>query len=34
VKGFTPQAMDLLIHHDWPGNIRELEMRLSARWCC
>ena len=25
VKGFTPQAMDLLIHFDWPGNIRELE---------
>ena len=25
VKGFTPQAMDLLIHYDWPGNIRELE---------
>ncbi|WP_150003388.1 sigma-54-dependent response regulator transcription factor ZraR [Escherichia albertii] len=24
-KGFTPQAMDLLIHYDWPGNIRELE---------
>ncbi|MGQ7110082.1 sigma 54-interacting transcriptional regulator, partial [Escherichia sp. TWPC-MK] len=20
VKGFTPQAMDLLIHYDWPGN--------------
>ena len=25
VKAFTPQAMDLLIHYDWPGNIRELE---------
>ncbi|VUS60282.1 sigma-54-dependent response regulator transcription factor ZraR [Klebsiella huaxiensis] len=25
VQGFTPQAMDLLIHYDWPGNIRELE---------
>ena len=25
VKGFTPQAMDLLIHYDWPGNIRELK---------
>ena len=25
VKGFTPPAMDLLIHYDWPGNIRELE---------
>ncbi len=25
VKGFTPQAMDLLIHYPRPGNIRELE---------
>ncbi|HDT6511521.1 TPA: sigma-54-dependent response regulator transcription factor ZraR [Klebsiella aerogenes] len=25
VQGFTPQAMDLLIHYGWPGNIRELE---------
>lgn len=25
VQGFTPQAMDLLIHYPWPGNIRELE---------
>ena len=25
VKGFTPQARELLIHYDWPGNIRELE---------
>jgi len=24
VKGFTPEAMDKLIHHDWPGNVREL----------
>jgi len=24
IKGFTPQAMDNLIHHDWPGNVREL----------
>jgi len=24
IKGFTPQAMDYLIHHDWPGNVREL----------
>ena len=33
VKGFTPQAMDLLIHYPWPGNIRELETRWSGRWC-
>jgi len=24
IKGFTPQAMDRLLRHDWPGNIREL----------
>jgi two-component system response regulator HydG len=25
VKGFTPQAMDMLLKHEWPGNVRELE---------
>jgi two-component system response regulator HydG len=25
VKGLTPQAMDLLLKYQWPGNIRELE---------
>ncbi|WP_127959644.1 sigma 54-interacting transcriptional regulator [Serratia microhaemolytica] len=25
VKGFTPQAMDLLLKYSWPGNVRELE---------
>jgi two-component system response regulator HydG len=24
IKGFTPGAMDRLIHYDWPGNVREL----------
>ncbi len=24
IKGFTPQALDLLIRHAWPGNVREL----------
>ncbi|MCP3951446.1 MAG: sigma-54-dependent Fis family transcriptional regulator [Desulfobacterales bacterium] len=24
IKGFTPQAMDVLVHYDWPGNVREL----------
>jgi two-component system response regulator HydG len=24
IKGFTPQALDLLIRHGWPGNVREL----------
>ncbi|HHP7233584.1 MAG TPA: sigma-54-dependent transcriptional regulator [Desulfobacterales bacterium] len=25
VKGFTPQAMDMLLKYEWPGNVRELE---------
>jgi two-component system, NtrC family, response regulator HydG len=25
VKGFTPQALELLRRHRWPGNVRELE---------
>ncbi len=24
IKGFTPQALDLLVRYDWPGNVREL----------
>ncbi|MCX5851151.1 MAG: sigma-54 dependent transcriptional regulator [Deltaproteobacteria bacterium] len=24
IKGFSPQAMDLMLKYDWPGNIREL----------
>ena len=24
IKGYTPQAMDLLIRYAWPGNVREL----------
>lgn len=24
-KGFTPQAMDILLKYSWPGNVRELE---------
>jgi two-component system response regulator HydG len=29
IKGFSPQAMDLLIKHDWPGNVRELENAIE-----
>lgn len=29
VKGFTPQAMDLIIHYPWPGNVRELENTIE-----
>ena len=25
IKGFTPQAMDMLLKYSWPGNVRELE---------
>jgi two-component system, NtrC family, response regulator PilR len=25
IAGISHQSMDLLMHHDWPGNIRELE---------
>lgn len=25
VKGFSPQAMEMLLKFDWPGNVRELE---------
>ncbi|MBR9980622.1 MAG: sigma-54-dependent Fis family transcriptional regulator [Desulfatitalea sp.] len=25
VKGFTPKAIEMLMHHPWPGNVRELE---------
>jgi two-component system, NtrC family, response regulator HydG len=24
IKGFTPQAMDRLLRHEWPGNVREI----------
>lgn len=24
IVGFSPKAMDILLHYDWPGNIREL----------
>lgn len=29
VHGLTPNAMQALMHHDWPGNIRELENILE-----
>jgi DNA-binding NtrC family response regulator len=25
VEGFSPEALEILLNHDWPGNIRELE---------
>lgn len=25
IKGFTPKAMELLMRHPWPGNVRQLE---------
>ena len=29
VKGFSPQAMDMLVKYDWPGNVRELENAIE-----
>jgi two-component system, NtrC family, response regulator len=28
LKGFTPQALEALTSHDWPGHVRELENRI------
>lgn len=25
LAGFTPEALDVIEHHDWPGNVREME---------
>ena len=25
IKGFSPQALDIMLRYDWPGNVRELE---------
>lgn len=30
VKGFTPQAMDRLIRHTWPGNVREMMNTIES----
>jgi transcriptional regulator with PAS, ATPase and Fis domain len=30
VEGFTQEAMESLLHYDWPGNIRELKNLLEA----
>lgn len=29
VRGFTPQAMDMLVKYPWPGNVRELENAIE-----
>lgn len=29
IKGFTPQAMEMMIRYDWPGNVRELENAIE-----
>lgn len=34
VKGFTPQAMDLLIHYDWREIFVNWKTRWNGRWCC
>jgi DNA-binding NtrC family response regulator len=30
LKGFTDEALELLLRHDWPGNIRELKNLLET----
>jgi len=30
IKGISPQAMELLVENDWPGNIRELRNVIEA----
>ncbi|HPE44824.1 MAG TPA: sigma-54 dependent transcriptional regulator, partial [Deltaproteobacteria bacterium] len=30
VKGYTPQAMDKLIRHPWPGNVREMMNTIES----
>ena len=30
IQGITPQAMELLVKHQWPGNIRELRNVIEA----
>jgi len=30
VKGFTPEAYEVLIGYDWPGNVRELKNMIEA----
>ena len=30
VRGFAPEALDLLQRHDWPGNVRELQNCIQA----
>jgi two-component system response regulator AtoC len=29
IEGISPEALDLLIHHDWPGNVRELRNAME-----
>lgn len=29
IKGFSPQALDMLRRHHWPGNVRELENAIE-----
>lgn len=30
IKGFTPQAMDRIIRHGWPGNVREIMNTIES----
>jgi len=29
IKGIAPEAMEILLHYDWPGNVRQLENAID-----
>ncbi|HQL63384.1 MAG TPA: helix-turn-helix domain-containing protein, partial [bacterium] len=29
IKGIAPDAMEILLHYDWPGNVRQLENAID-----
>jgi two-component system response regulator HydG len=29
VRGFSPKTMDMMVRHDWPGNVREMENAIE-----
>jgi transcriptional regulator with GAF, ATPase, and Fis domain len=33
IRGISAPALELVSGYDWPGNIRQLENAVSARWC-
>ncbi|HEV3436829.1 MAG TPA: sigma-54 dependent transcriptional regulator [Gemmata sp.] len=33
IRGFTPEAIDLLQQYDWPGNVRQLQNSIQSAVC-